>query len=308
MTMRNIFGYVLLAVFVCGWPLVVGCGDKPAVVDVPLAETDSDQNAESSNGGSSPNTDVASILALTMFSWNVESEGSDPKIIGEQLTEMNDYDVYALTEVLPGSFELYRKSVGEKYRYAFSKSGNNDRMMIVYDNERFELLREFNLDEINVQGRYRAPLVAHLKERLAGTEFLVMVNHLARGKAEIRQEQAAKLVEWARDQTLPVVALGDYNLDYVFEDENGNDAFKIMMRDNVWKWVKPIEWIDTNWYDDPREPDGLDDYPGSMLDFAFVAGPAKEWTVSCKIIVRDGDFPDDETTSDHRPYEVFISQ
>jgi len=44
-----------------------------------------------------------------------------------------------------------------------------------------------------------------------------------------------------------------------------------------------------------------------MLDFAFVAGPAKEWTPVCRVLVRDGDFPDDKTTSDHRPIELKLT-
>ena len=76
------------------------------------------------------------------------------------------------------------------------------------------------------------------------------------------------------------------------------------MRDGIWKWVKPVEWIDTNWAD--RNDDGVDDYPGSMLDFVFVANGATEWKTTCRVIVREGDFPDDETTSDHRPVELVV--
>jgi hypothetical protein len=72
-----------------------------------------------------------------------------------------------------------------------------------------------------------------------------------------------------------------------------------MLRDNVWKWVRPAELIDTNWFD--PEGDGLDNYPDSLLDFAFVAGPTKEWDPVCKAIVRDGDFPDDKATRSDRP-------
>jgi len=147
----------------------------------------------------------------------------------------------------------------------------------------------------------------HLKDKVTETEFLVMNNHLARGKAPVRQEQATQLVQWARIQLVPVVALGDYNFDYVFETKKGNPALSNMLKDNVWQWVKPEEWIDTNWYDNPRERDGKDDYPGSMLDFAFVSGPAKVWEKRCRVIVRDGDFPDDESTSDHRPFELMVS-
>jgi len=167
-------------------------------------------------------------------------------------------------------------------------------------------VRHFEIKEINILNRYRAPLVAHLKDRANGTEFLVMVNHLARGKAEIRQKQATMLVDWARDQTLPVFALGDYNFDFVFKTRKGNPAFSNMLKDNIWRWVEPVELIDTNWYDNPRNPDGIDDYPGSILDFAFVAASAKNWKSTCRVLVREGDFPDDKTTSDHRPFEMTI--
>ena len=180
-------------------------------------------------------------------------------------------------------------------------------MAILYDQTKFEEIKHFEIQEINFQRRYRAPLVVHLKHKVAGVEFLVMNNHLARGKATVRQKQATQLVQWARTQLMPVVALGDYNFDYVFETKKGNTAFSNKLKDNVWQWIKPEEWIDTNWYDNPKAPDGKDDYPGSMLDFAFASGPAKAWEKSCRVIVRDGDFPDDERTSDHRPFELIIA-
>jgi hypothetical protein len=79
--------------------------------------------------------------------------------------------------------------------------------------------------------------------------------------------------------------------------------FTEMLRDNVWQWVRPEELIDTNWSD----PDGLDNFPGSMLDFAFVAGPAKDWQPANNVIVRDGDFPNNAATSDHRPIELLLA-
>ena len=144
-----------------------------------------------------------------------------------------------------------------------------------------------------------------LRDRSSGIEFIVMTNHLARGNADLRTQQAIGLREWARDQNVAVINIGDFNMDYSFVTQRGNDAFPEMLRDNVWQWVKPTEFIDTNWSD--PDGDGQDNYPDSMLDFAFVAGPAKDWKPVCKVIVRDGDFPDDETTSDHRPIELAIS-
>ncbi len=249
---------------------------------------------------------------ILMLSWNVESEGAEADTICKALTKLNAedrYDVIALTEVLPEDFGKFSLAMGDHYKYAHSKSGRNDRLQILYNENKFEKVRHFEVDKVNISGRYRAPLVVHLKERKTQAsanevEFLVMVNHLARGKEKIRQQQATLLVEWAREQNLPVFALGDYNFDYVFATEQGNPAFVNFMRDNIWRWVKPMEMVDNNWFDNPKEPDGKDDYLGSMLDFAFVAGPAKDWKSSCQIIVRENDFPDDEKTSDHRPYEL----
>ncbi len=246
-------------------------------------------------------------LTARFFSWNVESEGADPKLIAKQLPEFGKYDVYGLTEVLPESFEMFASALGGQYASIQTGSGRNDRMQIIYNKERFELLRKMELNQINFEGRYRSPLVAHLKDRASGAEFLVMVNHLARGKADVRTAQAKKLVEWARDQVLPIIAIGDYNYDFVFETRKGNEGFVEMMRDGIWKWIEPTELIDTNWFDNPSKPDGKDDYPGSILDFAFVAGSAKDWKLECNVIVRPNDFPDDETTSDHRPFELLVN-
>ena len=93
-------------------------------------------------------------------------------------------------------------------------------------------------------------------------------------------------------------------MDYDFHTKQGNSAFPEIVRDNVWTWVQPQELIDTNWYDPDK--DGKDNFPDSMLDFAFVAGAAKDWNPVCKVIVREGDFPDDDTTSDHRPIELIL--
>lgn len=144
-----------------------------------------------------------------------------------------------------------------------------------------------------------------LRDRASGSEFIVMTNHLARTNSGLRTQQAIGLREWARDQSTGVINIGDFNMDFDFHTRKGNEAFVEMLQDNVWHWVKPIEFIDTNWAD--SDGDGNDNYPDSMLDFAFVAGPAKDWQPVCRVIVRDGDFPDDESTSDHRPIELRLT-
>jgi|GEM_PF-5879224 len=45
----------------------------------------------------------------------------------------------------------------------------------------------------------------------------------------------------------------------------------------------------------------VDRYPDSILDFVFVANDAKNWSGKSNVVVRSGDFPDSDKTSDHRP-------
>ena len=94
-------------------------------------------------------------------------------------------------------------------------------------------------------------------------------------------------------------------MDYDFPTQKGNKAFDEFLTDDVWEWVKPDPLIDTNWCD--RDGDGLDDYPDSMLDFAFVAGTARDWNAESRVIVRPSDFPDDKHTADHRPVELTVT-
>lgn len=249
--------------------------------------------------------------AISLLAWNVESGGADPSVIAEQLKHLGGYDVYALSEVSPDDFEIHAAALGSNYQSIESKTGRSDRLQILFNTDRFELVRKQEMDHyrdyiLNNETRtHRSPLMVHLRQRDTGVEFLVVANHLARGNEDLREKQAIGLREWARDQTLPTITIGDFNFDYDFPTEKGNEAFVEMMRDNVWLWVQPEEFIDTNWAD--SDGDGNDNYPHSMLDFAFVAGPAKTWNPTCRVIVRDGDFPDTQQTSDHRPVELIVT-
>lgn len=245
---------------------------------------------------------------ITILAWNVESGGSDPAVIARQLGEMAPADIYALSEVSPRFFNQFALALGPAFQSVESETGLGDRLQLLFDASRFDLVRREEMHEYRGQplnnGTHRSPLLIHLREQASGVEFQVMVNHLARRNEELRRQQAIGLREWARDQALPTIAVGDFNFDYDFHTQGGNEAFAEFLRDDVWHWVYPIEWIDTNWAD--PDGDGRDNYPDSMLDFAFVAGPATDWWTACRVIVRDGDFPDGPQQSDHRPIELIV--
>lgn len=64
-----------------------------------------------------------------------------------------------------------------------------------------------------------------------------MVNHLAR--TNTLRQQATGLKDWADQQQLPVIAVGDYNFDYNIDDDEGNQAMENMLAGDVWKWIFP---------------------------------------------------------------------
>lgn len=250
---------------------------------------------------------------LSILAWNIESGGADNQVILAQMKDLREkqfngkLDLIALSETPPKTEDLWQ-SVLPGGVAVMGTTGDGDRLCIIFNGERFEQVRVIELakfDKFTLNpGNQRSPLIVHLKDKATGVEFLVLDNHLARGNADRRKEQALGLSAWAREQNLPMIAVGDYNFDFDFKTKSGNEAFRAFLNDGVWKWNEPRELIDSNWAD--HNKDGLDDYPDSLLDMVFTAGPAKEWNVTAEIIVREGDFPDDNKTSDHRPVKVLV--
>ena len=251
---------------------------------------------------------------LRILCWNVESEGTDPDIIAQQLSRLGPYHIFALSEVLRSDLRRYADAIGHatgvRYHFVHSGTGHDDRLEIVFDTTRLILLESRELFQYgdtllnDPDWKHRSPLVAKFRDRLSQKDFLLVVNHLARGDAGLRTVQATGLRKWAETQVLPVVAVGDFNFDYVFATEQGNAAFQAFTQGDIWQWVRPKPLIDSNWSD--RDEDGEDDYPGSILDFTFVGKGAKKWQPVSRVIVRQGDFPDDRRTSDHRPVELIL--
>jgi len=271
-----------------------------------------------------------------MLAWNVESNRpgqqpvSDADVIARQLADLlrapeTRAEVIALSEVEPKTVWTYRRAAAEglggDVDFVTSASGgyaDADSLLLVVDARRFrideviELHRyagiraNFTVEDENSSEhgsvRGRSPLIARLHDLTNGAEFWVIVNHLARGENELRTDQARALRRWAADRREPVIAAGDFNFDYEFKTAKGNAAFDAMLEEGTWTWIKPDPLVDSNWSEDRRRlGPGVDSYPDSILDFVFVANAAKAWRGTSDVIVRAGDFPDDDRTSDHRP-------
>jgi endonuclease/exonuclease/phosphatase family protein len=234
---------------------------------------------------------------LTVVSWNVESGGSDDQTIRQRIGSFQGVDVWGLSEVnnatSASTFELGAED-GEdaNFERIVGTTGGADRLTILYNADRFRLIRSEELTDIG-SGNHRAPLVAELQEIATNKSFLFMVNHLARGNNTLRHQQATKLNEWVRTQTLPVIAVGDYNFDWevVGGDQDHDTGYDNMTAANVWTWVRPASLIKSQ-----CSPNF-----NSVLDFIFVNSGAQSWSGSSQIIVEPNDCDASPLTSDHRP-------
>lgn len=240
---------------------------------------------------------------LKVLSWNIESGDAEVEWVTDQIAALEGFDILALSEVDPdwanAIVSAAEDGEGAKgnweadFRYVIGETGYDQRLMIVWDNLRFERSGEpVELHELNTENlNYRSPLYVQLRHRANNSSFLVMVNHLARGAEDIRNQQAEGLVSWVAEQTLPVIALGDYNFDYDIDEGIGNNGFNLMTESEDWIWVRP---------DRLMKSQSSFSYH-SILDFVFVSNMPENWSGFSEILSPYSPFEDDEVTADHRP-------
>lgn len=235
--------------------------------------------------------------SVTVVSWNVESGGSVDQTIRQRIASFEGVDVWGLSEVASvasaGIFETGAEDGEEaNFERIVGTTGGGDRLAIIFNADRFRLVRSQELLQIN-QGNHRAPLVAELQELSSNRNFLFMVNHLARGNAVLRRQQGTQLNEWVRTQTLPVIAVGDYNFDWevVGGDQDHDVGYDNMTNGGAWTWVRPATLIKSQ-----CSPNF-----NSVLDFIFVNAAAQTWSGTAEIIVVPNDCDPSPLTSDHRP-------
>ncbi len=252
-------------------------------------------------------TESTASNQFSILAWNIETGGSEVATIKQQLEGLKPFDVLALSEVPKKAAAEFSMRWGPNTAVVGEKGGEAC-MLLAWDPSKFDKLQTQEITHINQQefapGIQFAPLVAELLHKPSDTKVLIVMNHLARGSEQLRNRQATMLVEWAKEQTLPIIAVGGYNFDYDIPTRKGNQAFDLFLNDQTWQWIQPNPMVDTNWAD--RNNDGKDDYPDSMLDFSFAAGAAKQWELKSEIIVREGDFPDNDQTSDQRPIRTTV--
>ena len=238
--------------------------------------------------------------AITVAGWNVGLDDADINTIAARVAEIQGVDLWGFAEVNRTGAARNLEQAAEQgepgdFAAVTGQSGDPIRLVALYDDTRFDLLDWYEIDAINTTGNARAPLVLHLRDTTSGVEFLFMVNHLYRTRDAERRKQAQLLNDWAKQQTLPVIAVGDYNFDWSVKGDGEHDqGYDLMTADGAWRWVRPARLVTT-------QCSGWPCRYNSVLDFVFASGPAQKWQAQSEIVVVPGDFPDDTAKSDHRP-------
>lgn len=111
-----------------------------------------------------------STEVIQVISWNVESGDADPETVSQRIAGTDGVDLWGLTEVQNATWADQFETGAEdgensNFETILGTTGSADRLLIIYDADRFELLSSFELENINIGGNVRAPLVAHLQLR-----------------------------------------------------------------------------------------------------------------------------------------------
>ncbi|TWT43764.1 Endonuclease/Exonuclease/phosphatase family protein [Phycisphaerae bacterium RAS1] len=236
---------------------------------------------------------------IDVVGFNCESGDADSVTLAGRIAAENGIDIWGLCEVLDATWaDAFKTAAADGENAAFASivgtTGGADRMVILYNSARFQEVRHFELHNINIGGNVRAPLVAELVEPATGVQFFFMVNHLYRSKPQSRHEQARLLNQWARLQTQPIIAVGDYNFDWEVEggEVDHDKGYDELTKDGVFAWVRPAALEKTQ----------CAEQYNSVLDFVFVTGQAQTWAAVSTIL--PGNCPDDNLHSDHKPVKA----
>jgi endonuclease/exonuclease/phosphatase family metal-dependent hydrolase len=245
---------------------------------------------------------VAPPLRFDVIGFNIESGGSNARVIADEVVALVQGEaLWGFSEVAGEEGADYLVAAAadpgtdQSFRYVLGTTGWEDRLVLAWDDTRFELLSSEELHEMNVGGNVRAPLVGRMRERQSDARFTLVVNHLYRSDAAARLEQAELLNAWGAGEEGPILMVGDYNFDWDVQTGEPNDAYDALVADDVFVWVRP----------DPLLRTQCSDLYNSVLDFVFVGGSARDWEASSTILMPEEAYcaANELTHSDHRPVQ-----
>jgi hypothetical protein len=245
-------------------------------------------------------------VTFTIVGFNAESGGSQSDLVAEEtIAPVRGESIWGLAEVeddaTAAQFVAAAKDPDsdQDFQYVLGTTGRDDRLVLAWDDAKFALERWEELEDINIGGTARAPLVGHMRERSTETAFLLVVNHLWRTDDSARRRQGELLNTWGVGQTGPIVMVGDFNFDWDVEDGTHDRGYDNLVANDVFVWVRPDPIVKT-------QCSGFN----SVLDFSFVGGTAKSWVSSAEILYTDNVYcssRNEDRLSDHRPVAFTIT-
>ena len=238
---------------------------------------------------------------FTVESWNVDSIDPDPHMAALHIAETEGVHLWGLCGVRNEWWaELFRAAAAEDGQRGMtgilSPTRGSDRLLILYDPARFELIRSFEFSWDDEPWHrpdlvLRPALIAQLRHNPTGQEFFFMVNCL---HPKWTAQQVHKIAQWAGRQSLPVIAAGTYYFQHNLGPEplrcEGQAGLSRLLADGVFQWVRPEELVTT--YDSPFN---------TIEDFLFVAHAAGKMYGQSRIVVGPDDFARGRPTGAHRP-------
>ncbi len=252
----------------------------------------------------------AAAIEFTVVTFNVDSgDRTDPRQVARDIAGIEPAPLWGLQEVDgPEDLAVIAAAIGPHYQAIIGSSGRyngipDDNLAIVFDPDALELIEAQELEQFSGS---RKPLLARFVLRQSGQKFLFMVNHLQRDRIRVRNRQARELNAWARQQILPVMAVGHFNLDWHLRRRQGNQAFELMVHEGIFRWIQPACLARG---DCPATGTACDGDRPCIQTFVFVTGAAKFWRIESDLLfLDDADYCRRATRghSGHRPVRTVV--
>ena len=157
---------------------------------------------------------------ITVAGWNVGLDDAEIHTVAARIADFDGVDLWGIAEVdRPNAVVdlVAAAEAGEMGDFAAvqGQSGDGMRLMALYDESRFDLLESYELEAINTTGNARAPAGA-APARQAERRAVPVHGQPSLPLAATRNATSRRSCSTTgrRTQTLPVIAVGDYNFDW----------------------------------------------------------------------------------------------
>lgn len=264
----------LVPLFAVCWAALAGCSFTCSPdASAPDAPTTSDEPA------------LASRAAFELVAWNINSgvdaePQADLDAIRHHIARYPDVQLFALSEVHPTwAVPLQRaaEESGRRFRTLMSEDGRQQRLALVVDTSRFDIVEWQELHRVDTDGRGRAPLAALLRDRATDLAMMVVVVHLRRGDAAARVREASVLAELLDELEYPTLLVGDFNFDCAAEQHpprDCNEGWHALQESAEIRWrphrgLAPTHCARGRYF--------------SVLDYVFTANEATRWDADVRL-------------------------